>query len=131
VKLKKRVEKLVPKTVTKIKPKYVEVVQEVIQERLVPVYHEKEVVKYVEVAAYTVSQKNVTKRLTWQEAYATTVSFNTTVALESQEGLESEEVKEVEVLEGTPNVQTKSVPIAVPCSPPSPTNGSRGPITES
>lgn len=131
VKLKKRVEKLVPKTVTKIKPKYVEVVQEVIQERLVPVYHEKEVVKYVEVAAYTVSQKNVTKRLTWQEAYATTVSFNTTVALESQEGLESEEVKEVEVLEGTPNAQTKSVPIAVPCSPPSPTNGSRGPITES
>lgn len=123
VKLKKRVEKLVPKTVTKIKPKLVEVTRTIIQERVVPVYHEKEIVKLVEVETYTVSQKNVTRKLTWQTAYATQVSFNTTVALESQEGVVTVKQKEVEVFTGAPSVQTKSVPIAVPCSPASGSSG--------
>lgn len=123
VKLKKRVEKLVPKTVTKIKPKLVEVTRTIIQERVVPVYHEKEIVKLVEVETYTVSQKNVTRKLTWQTAYATQVSFNTTVALESQEGVVTVKQKEVEVLTGAPSVQTQSVPIAVPCSPASGSSG--------
>lgn len=118
VKVKKRVEKLVPKEVIRTVQKQVKVMKQVSAERVVPVYREKTVQKRVEVETYSVNVVEKTKRLLWQDVTPAEEVVKKLVKLNVQQAAKVSKEKVVELKQTVPKRVDKAVPIAVPCELP-------------
>lgn len=118
VKVKKRVEKLVPKEVVRTIQKHVKVMKNVSAERIVPIYRERTVQKRVEVETYSVHVVEKRKKLRWQDVTSTEEVVTKRVKLHIQQAAKVNKEKVVELKQAVAKVVDKTVPIAVPCELP-------------
>eukprot|EP00933_Yihiella_yeosuensis_P050875 TRINITY_DN48682_c0_g1_i1.p1 TRINITY_DN48682_c0_g1~~TRINITY_DN48682_c0_g1_i1.p1 ORF type:complete len:945 (+),score=280.66 TRINITY_DN48682_c0_g1_i1:159-2993(+) len=116
VNVKKKVEKLVPKNVERIVQVEVEVLKEVIAERVVPKHKETVKQKVVNVDVYSIEEVEVKKQLKWQSIQPREINVKKEVELKVQQGVVAHKNKEVELLDSeTPIVKFVKVPVPVPC----------------
>jgi len=116
VKTKKRVEKLVPKTVEVVTKTYVDTVKEIIVENVEPIYKEKIVQKHVEVPVYTVNKQIIEKELIQEQTEVKEIVKSKPVSLLVEAQVNKKVVKEERVVTQYAAFQQKNVSVPVPCS---------------
>jgi len=116
---KKRVERLVPRVVSKVIQKPVEVVREMVVEKVVPIYKETVIDREVQVPVVAVKEWVVHKNLKRQMVTVKQVQVEKVVQLKYEVPVNITQNKQVQV-KGTmaPKIVYKNVPVAVPCTAP-------------